>query len=255
MKLLPLIFLLFSYSFNSLALEFDEASQCQLFPNVQLEKWLEAQELSLDGNTSTEHTLIIQLFEKFRNNMIKKLPEFNNCQELSQYNSAQQVDLYKIMISIENFGTSSLNSGILGKELFENLLLDSISNGDVSVSDYNPKMFSLDDAKKELIKDWEESFGSKDDADSCQFEVTVGVKDNEKLLRTLINEESIYMEESIANVFFDTLFGSSTQVKFNNIVSLVWDQKSGDSEYCNVYRFAMFTTDGQRLYIDSQNTD
>ncbi len=118
------------------------------------------------------------------------------------------------------------------------LAADSVGNGWTSVDELKERKFNL---KQQIVKIDQDV----EDFSDCKLEVVVGRK---------VNLSKIYSESPDRKVA-DKLYSLHKAGKIKAIIAKQWDEASGDSEYCSVYHFRIFSTDGHVLTLRFELTD
>jgi len=118
-----------------------------------------------------------------------------------------------------------------------------VSNGDSWVEKYDTKNFNLRNA----IEDYRVGTYHINHDQSCQFENVIG----RRASLQKIGDQSYgadYRTEKVLRKLYK-------ERKLRTILARVWDQASGDSEYCSIYEFAVYTKDGYVLHLSYEHTD
>ncbi len=145
------------------------------------------------------------------------------------------------------FGMSAMATSSNEKQLKEALKIADeqdypFGNGQGDIYKYNVKKFKLKSALNQVKSDY--SSGKHSD---CEFEFDADIQSNLKSLNSNDFNESPAIKDALNDL------NKRKQIKA--IVSANWDYSSGDSEYCSIWNYKVYTVDGLVLDMVFDHTD
>lgn len=129
-------------------------------------------------------------------------------------------------------------------QLLERKADEVVANGYTGRVRYNVSTFNAAKEMRDMKKEYAEKYAG---ADNCKFNFESSRRKNIELMTdTTINTDAS-IPAILRRMYRDG------QIKA--IHSATWDGASGDSEYCSVYEFVIWTVDGLKLRIEFNHTD
>jgi hypothetical protein len=119
-----------------------------------------------------------------------------------------------------------------------------MGNGGVYLSKYDVEEFDLAAAVAEVKKEIRRETGAER---HCRFKVFTGRREAIDMIASNEWTKSPKVAAILRRLY------DADQIKA--IVTKAWDEASGDSEFCAIFQFDVYTTDGNKLTLDYQITD